>query len=262
MKIQYVLNGISGELVFDVGSYAPHFESGVKWRCIGDTWHGVDYGASADHYSTTVTVLDTYSIAHSVFDKLRELVAKAILVAVIPEEGEKIFGHEFRYGPSEVFSCYISNEVEPFISTTPEGREIGEVSFTLHMTSNPAAHYIFPPGAFPNSPYLSVQEVTRSYATQTVISKSVAGVQSIAGGTAQRTFTLKWSGPSELVAQAKLFLVSQRVNPFSLSSTGPVSYFSRYTVTQNVYFFDMVDSGSNEADTTQGEVTVTYLLAD
>lgn len=241
----------------DVDSYAPHFESGIEWTCIGGVWQAVDHGAATDHYSTTVTISGTIANIHTVRDVVITSLKTSGILSIICDDSEKIFGHEFFY-QDFIYSCLVSEKEEPFVSTAPEGTYLATWKITLLALNDMPSRRRYWPTSFPANLY---GELSRTASPHAVTTTLYRGYHQADFNTSQPTCTLKYFGTSEEIGRAKIWLINKRRTMFNLTSQEPLYYFEYGVASNDVYFFDLTDEGSVDYDSSRAELSVTYLRA-
>lgn len=248
---------IGSTFTVDVDEYKPHFESGIQWKCVGGIWCALDYGVATDHYSSTVTVSGSYEEIHQLRDAVIAYVMQGGTAIITCSDAEKIFGHEFLY--SSTFTAYIASSEEPFTSTAPDGNALASWTFTLYALTDMMARLKYYPVNFPSTLHSTgVERRAQPHAVDTVM---YSGFKQTGFHVKEPTCTVKYRGTSQQIGEAKSWLVNKRTTKFNLSSPSGMFYFAHGVLSQDVYFFDLTDSGNVDQGSLEGELSVTYLLA-
>jgi hypothetical protein len=245
-------------LTVDLDSYRPHFESGIEWSCVGGIWRAIDYGVVTDHYSTTLTISGSANTIHTLRDTMLDHIGTHGGFSVSCEDEEKIFGHEFQYGLGYPYSCIASEKEVPYSSVAPDGSYIATWSFTLYAIMNMLTRRKYTPTSFPTVLSSEVERTVSPHVATTVLYSQYHQVNF---NTKEPSCTIKWQGTSAEIGEAKSWLIDKRTTKFQLTSPSGVFYFSQNILNQQVYFFDLTDSGNIDTSSTRAALSVTYLLA-
>lgn len=244
----------------DVIAFQPHFESGVEWHSVGGLWQAIDRGESCDHYSATVTIEDAYeNIEHARHNLLECAQATGLLLMVICDESEKIFGSEFFYGSGYPYDCLVVAQEEPFVTETPDGRSIGRWTFTLNVLTDMTTRVRYPGLVLPSdAQVVSIDKKKNLKATDHKLYSGYAKVDNLHR---EPVTTLTYVGTSAAIGALKRYFITKRTNTFTLDSPIGLYYFTHTVQSQAVYFYDLNEVGGLNQDSSVGEVDITLMLA-
>lgn len=239
-----------------VKSYQAIYDSGIEWKRVGTTYHGLDRGTSTERWSCDVTVqmtgLDVYNLRSTLF------AARGVgqSVSVLCEDFERIFGPEFDY--TSAIDCVLGDSDEPFVTDHMNTSVPTEWTFNLRPISDLRDRFLY---SDPEWPDIAVQNVTRTMNDQYISTEMEIGRIGVATpGSELRTAEVLYEGSRDDVANAKIFLYGKRSSSFSMSTTN-YWLFSSSIFTQNVKVLSIEDDGQVDKAGLLHRFTTTYARA-
>lgn len=173
----YIANGN-----YDLRSYQPRVDLGIKWESVGGVYHPVDYGTETTHVSTTITVSGAPNEMEYLRTTLDGMNGSYFDYECYP--GETPWGATFDHAKPDVaaYQCAASGvgdvqNVNGVLST---------LTFTLHaITDMSGGTYDYSP--WPGSANMYIESYASSTDRQTKHINTMAGIASSA---------FMWSAPA------------------------------------------------------------------
>jgi hypothetical protein len=256
MKITASMFGTTVVRTVDIVDYKPNYEAAISYRDIGGKWLDLDKGFSRDHFSSTVTLSDTYETLHYVRDTLVAASSYGATVSLEMSQEESIFGCCFNY-ERETYECFVLPP-GPFESVAPEGNKLATLDITFLSKQPLQQKLLYPAAEFPNDWTFAPVQVTRSSEVHSQTGATLSTHFQVGLRTNAKSFSLRWCGTRKQMAEAVSYLINQRSRPFILTSGSSLYYNIMETASQTVSVADITEYGFNSS--THGYLEVNYLV--
>jgi hypothetical protein len=247
------LAGTSTEIDVSLKSFRARYESGIEWKPIGNVWHAIDNGLDSSRWSSVVSFWATPTETYALQQLLNLATARGQSFELLCETYEPVFGVEINHS-TMIPVCVTS------LGEVATGTFVGApIEWTVELKPLIClrTRYVYSTATLPSSG-LYIQTITRDEAPQHAVVELELSRDNFGFGHRQRSASVGFTAPRDVVARAKAFFMQKRTQDFDFVTTLPNWLFDKTVATSRVYALSVEDDGVEDMACLDASFTVVF----